>query len=65
MGFFETNWSVGAKPQKSVQILWQIRKPLSITEILTPAVVGDQIKIVIILSPFFLTNVVITGKPSY
>ena len=33
LGFFETNRSVGAKPQKGVQILLQI---------LTPELVGDQ-----------------------
>ena len=43
-GFFETTRSVGAKPQKGVQILLQIMKPLSDTEILTPELVGDQIE---------------------
>ena len=45
--FFETNRSVGAKPQKGVQILLQILKPLSDTEILTPGLVGDQIEKVV------------------
>ena len=46
LGCFETNRSVGAKPKKGVQILLQILKPLSNTEILTPELVGDQIEIV-------------------
>ena len=33
-------------PKKGVQILLQILKPLSNTEILTPELVGDQIKMV-------------------
>ena len=33
LGFFETNRSVGAKPRKGVQILLQILKPYSDTEI--------------------------------
>ena len=47
LGFFETNRSVGAKPLKGVQILLQILKPLSVTEILTPELVGDQIEMVV------------------
>jgi hypothetical protein len=43
---FETNRSVRAKPQKGVQILLQILKPFSNTEILTPELVGDQIEMV-------------------
>ena len=46
LGFFETKRSVGAKPQKDVQILVQILKPLSNTEILTTELVGDQIEMV-------------------
>ena len=46
-GLFETNRPVAAKQQKSVQILLQIRKPFSNTEILTPELVGDQIEMVL------------------
>ena len=46
LGFFDTNRSVGAKPQKGVQILLQILKPFSDTEILTPELVRDQIEMV-------------------
>ena len=46
LGFFETNRSVGAKPKIGVQILLQIRKPLSDTEIFTPELVGDEIEMV-------------------
>ena len=47
LGFFETNGSVGAKPQKIVQILLQILNPLSDTEILAPEWVGDQSEMVV------------------
>jgi hypothetical protein len=46
MGFFDTNRPIGAKAQKGVQILLQIQKPLSDTEILTPELVGNQIEMV-------------------
>ena len=46
LGFFDTNRSAGAKPQKGVQILLQILKSLSYMEILTPELVGDQIEMV-------------------
>ena len=46
LGFFVTNRSVGAKPLNGVQILFQILKPLSNAKILTPELVGDQIKMV-------------------
>ena len=46
LGFFETNRSVGAKPQKRCAKFLQILKPLSDTEILTPELVGDQIEMV-------------------
>ena len=46
LGFFETNRSVGAKPEKGVQIILQILKPLGNTEILTAELVGDEIEMV-------------------
>ena len=46
LGFFETNRSAGARPLKGVQILLQILKLLSDTEILTPELVGEKINMV-------------------
>ena len=47
LGFFETNRSVGAKPEIGVHIILQILKSLSDTKILTPELVGDQIEMVV------------------
>ena len=46
LGFFETNGPIGAKPPKSLQILLQILRPVSNTEILTPGLVGNKIEMV-------------------
>ena len=47
LGFFDTNFSVGAKPPKTVQLLFQILNPVTDTEILDPELVGNQSELVV------------------